>query len=311
MIVYDGATGTNLQLLRLTADDFGGAAFEGCNEVLVETRPDVVADLHRSFFDVGCDAVETDSFGDLPWVLADHGLSERGLAERARQLATKSALIARGVADDAAALTRETKWVAGSLGPGTKIASLGQISFAEQRDGYQVAAEGLLAGGVDLFIVETVQDLRGAEAAIAGCRRAMEAAGKPVPIQVQVTVDATGRMLMGTDLATALTTLVALGADVVGVNCATGPAGLYEHIGRLSRLSSVPIAVMPSAGLPIPGLTSAGLPSVVGGDLRYEVTPDQLAEHLRRFVTERGVSIVGGCCGTTPAHLKAVVEALR
>src|SRR6202048_4246849 len=177
VVIFDGATGTNLQLRDLGPDDFGGPALEGCNELLCDTRPDVIADLHRSFLDVGVDVVETDSFGSLPWVLAEYGI-----AERTHELALKSARIAREVADG-----YDGRWVAGSLGPGTKIASLGQISFADQRDGYQEAARGLLDGGVDLLVIETVQDLLQAKSAIIGCRRAMAAMGRTVPIQVQVT----------------------------------------------------------------------------------------------------------------------------
>ena len=231
VVIFDGATGTNLQLRNLGPDDFGGPRSEGCNEILVDTRPDVVAELHRSFLDVGSDVVETDSFGSLPWVLAEYGLETR-----AHELAAKSAEIARDVMGSPGS----GRWVAGSLGPGTKIASLGQISFADMRDGYQVAAEGLLAGGVDLFVIETVQDLLQAKAAIIACRRAMYAAGRQVPIQVQVTIETTGRMLMGTEIGAALTTLEALRPDVIGLNCATGPAEMSEHLRYLSHRSRTP-----------------------------------------------------------------------
>jgi 5-methyltetrahydrofolate--homocysteine methyltransferase len=290
VVIFDGATGTNLQLRHLGPDDFGGPSLEGCNEVLVDTRPDVVADLHRSFFDVGCDVVETDSFGCLPWVLAEYGLSHR-----TRELAVKSARIAREVAGGG------DRWVAGSLGPGTKIASLGQMTFADQRDGYQEAAAGLLEGGVDLFVIETVQDLLQAKAAIIGCRRAMAAAGRDVPLQVQVTIETTGRMLMGTEIGAALTTLDALRPDVVGLNCATGPVEMSEHLRYLSQRARTAISVLPNAGLP----------SVVDGHMHYDLTPGDLADHHARFVTEYGVSVVGGCCGTTPEHLKAVVDRCR
>ena len=293
VVIFDGATGTNLQLRHLGPDDFGGAALEGCNEILVDTRPDVIVDLHQSFFDVGCDVVETDSFGSLPWVLAEYGL-----ADRTRELATKAARIARDVAGPTDTAGR---WVAGSLGPGTKIASLGQITFVDQRDGYQEAAAGLLDGGVDLLIIETVQDLLQAKAAIIGCRRAMADIGREVPIQVQVTIETTGRMLMGTEIGAALTTLDALRPDVIGLNCATGPAEMSEHLRYLSQRSRVPISVLPNAGLP----------SVVEGQMHYDLTPGQLAEHHARFISEYGISVVGGCCGTTPEHLKAVVDACR
>jgi 5-methyltetrahydrofolate--homocysteine methyltransferase len=292
VVVFDGATGTNMQLRHLGPDDFGGPALEGCNEVLVDTRPDVVADLHRSFFDVGCDVVETNSFGSLPWVLAEYGL-----ADRTRELAAKAARIACEVAGP----DRHGRWVAGSLGPGTKIASLGQIAFTDQRDGYELAATGLLEGGVDLLVVETVQDLLQAKAAIIGCRRAMAACGRQVPIQVQVTIETTGRMLMGTEIGAALTTVEALSPDIIGLNCATGPAEMSEHLRYLSQRATTPISVLPNAGLP----------SVVEGQMHYDLTPAQLAEHHARFVAEYGVSVVGGCCGTTPEHIAAVVERCR
>ena len=207
VVVFDGATGTNLHTRELTADDFGGPVLEGCPEVLCDTRPDVIVDLHRSFFEVGVDVVETDSFGVMPWVLAEYGISER-----THELAKKSAQIARDVADE------YDRWVAGSLGPGTKLASLGQISFTEMRDGYELSAQGLIEGGVDLLIVETVQDVLQGKAALIGCKRAMAAAGREVPIQLQVTIETNGRMLLGTEIGAALTTFLAFDPDVFGLN---------------------------------------------------------------------------------------------
>ena len=294
VVVFDGAVGTNLQLVSLSADDFGGPVMEGCNEVLVDTRPDVVAELHASFLDVGVDVVETNSFGDLPWVLGEYGI-----AERTHELALSSARIARSVADDFAADGRP-RWVAGSLGPGTKIVSLGQISFATMRDGYEVAARGLLEGGVDLLVLETVQDLLEAKAGMIACRRAMAAVGRRVPLQVQVTIEQTGTMLMGTEIAAALTALSALRPDVMGLNCATGPREMGEHLRYLCAHATMPLACLPNAGLP----------SVVEGRMHYDLTPAELAAFHHRFVTELGVSVVGGCCGTTPAHLGAVIEAV-
>ena len=291
IVVFDGATGTNIQALGLGPDDFGGAAFEGCNEILAVTRPEVVAALHRSFFDVGCQVVETDSFGSLPWVLAEYGI-----AGRARELAKAAAAIARDVADGYG----PGHWVAGCLGPGTKLASLDQISFTDMRDGYEEAATGLLEAGVDLILIETVQDLLQAKAAIIGSRRAMAQAGRDVPLQVQVTIEQTGRMLMGSEVGAALTTIDALRPDVVGINCATGPKEMGEHLRYLAAHSRVPVSCLPNAGLP----------SVVDGKMHYDLKPEELAEHHRRFATELGVNVLGGCCGTTPAHLRAVVEAL-
>ncbi|HEX3426670.1 MAG TPA: methionine synthase [Acidimicrobiales bacterium] len=295
VVIFDGATGTNLQLRQLGPDDFGGPVMEGCNEVLCDTRPDVVADLHRSFFDVGVDVVETNSFGSLPWVLAEYGI-----ARRTRELAAKAARIAREVAQGYRGGDRDA-WVAGSLGPGTKLVSLGQISFGELRDGYQEAAAGLLEGGVDLFVIETCQDLLQVKAAVIGCRRATAAAGRQVPIQAQVTIELTGRMLMGTEIGAALTTLDALRPDVVGINCATGPEEMSEHLRYLSQHARMPISCLPNAGLP----------SVVEGHMHYDLTPEQLASHQARFITDYGLSVIGGCCGTTPEHLAAVVAACR
>jgi 5-methyltetrahydrofolate--homocysteine methyltransferase len=291
IVIFDGATGTNLQALGLGPDDFGGPTYEGCNEILCATRPEVIADLHRSFLDAGCQVVETDSFGSLPWVLGEYGS-----AGRARELARAAGTIARSVADSYG----PGRWVAGSLGPGTKIASLGQISFTEMRDGYAEAAAGLIAGGVDLLVIETVQDLLQAKAAMIGCRQAMAGAGREVPLQVQVTVETTGRMLLGSEVGAALTTLDAMRPDVIGLNCATGPAEMGEHLRYLSAHSRVPISCLPNAGLP----------SVVGGEMHYDLTPGQLADYCRRFAVDLGVSVLGGCCGTTPAHLSAVVDAL-
>ena len=292
VLIYDGATGTNLQLRDLSADDFGGPSMEGCNEILVATRPDVIADLHRSFFEVGSEVVETDSFGSLPITLAEYGI-----ADRAYELNRTAAEIAKEVAHGFTTPDRP-RWVAGSIGPGTKFPSLGQIRFAEMRDAYEVQARGLLDGGVDLLIIETVFDLLQAKAAIIGSRRAMAATDRQVPIQVQVTIELTGRMLPGTEIAAALTALDAMRPDVIGLNCATGPAEMHEHLRHLSRHCRVPISCLPNAGLP----------SVVDGKMHYDLTPAQLAEYHHGFVTELGVSVIGGCCGTTPEHLKAVVE---
>ncbi|MGH9190740.1 MAG: methionine synthase [Acidimicrobiales bacterium] len=295
VVVFDGAAGTNLQLRDLTADDFGGPAFEGCNEILVDTRPDVIADLHASFLDVGCEVVETNSFGSLSVTLAEYGI-----AERSHELNLKAARLAREVADGYSK-PGEPRWVAGSIGPGTKFPSLGQIRFVAFRDAYEEQAAGLLEGGVDLLIIETVFDLLQAKAAIIGSRRAMAALGREVPIQVQVTVELTGRMLPGTEIGAALTTLEALRPDVIGLNCATGPTEMHEHLRHLSRHCRVPISCLPNAGLP----------SVVDGKMHYDLTPEGLAEHHAGFVTELGVSVIGGCCGTTPEHLRAVIERCR
>src|SRR5947209_347395 len=288
VVVYDGATGTNLQLLDLTADDFGGPALEGCNEMLCLTRPDVVEQLHRSFFDVGVDVVETNSFGSFSVVLREYDI-----ADRSYELARSSA----GIAHEVAASYGD-RWVAGSMGPGTRLPSLGQIRFADLRDAYFDLARGLLDGGVDLLLIETVQDLLQAKAAMIASRRAMAETGRQVPIQVQVTIETTGRMLLGTEIGAALTVLEAMKPDVIGLNCATGPREMSEHLRHLSHYSTVPIACLPNAGLP----------SIVDGKTHYDLTPDELAEFHARFVSDLGVSVVGGCCGTTPELMAAVIS---
>src|SRR5579884_4213604 len=295
VVIFDGAMGTSLQLAGLTAEDFGGPALEGCNEALVLSKPEAVAAVHRAFLEVGVDVIETNAFGAFRTVLAEYGLQDR-----VHDINLAAARIAREAAD-AASTPERPRWVAGNLGPGTKFPTLGQISYGELRDNYQEQAIALLEGGVDLLLVETVYDLLQAKAAINGCKRAMVEAGRRVPLQVQVTIELTGRMLPGTEIGAALAALEPMRPDVIGLNCATGPAEMGEAVRYLSQHSRLPISTLPNAGLP----------SVVDGAMHYDLTPDQLAEHLSRFVTELGVSVVGGCCGTTPEHLRAVVERCR
>ena len=292
IVVFDGAMGTSIQARDLGPDDFGGADLEGCNEVLVATRPDVVRDVHASFLAVGCDAVEANAFGAFPLVLAEYGI-----AERSRELSEAAGRLAHETAAEFSTPNRP-RWAVGNLGPGTKLPSLGQIDFATLRDGYQLSAEGLLVGGVDVLLVETVYDLLQAKAALVACRRAMAAVGRHVPLMVQVTIETTGRMLVGSEIGAALTTLDALRPDVVGLNCATGPLEMTEHVRFLSQHARPFLSVLPNAGLP----------SVVDGRTHYDLTPDGLAEAHDRFTTEFGVNVVGGCCGTTPEHLRRVVE---
>ena len=295
VLIYDGATGTNFQLQELCADDFGGASFEGCNELLTVTNPHAVELLHRSFLDVGVDVIETDSFGAFGVVLGEYGI-----ADRAHELALASATIARRVADDYAS-PGSPRFVAGSIGPGTKFPTLGQISYDDLSASYEELAFGLLEGGVDLLLVETMFDLLSGKAAIAACHRAMVRHGRVVPIQAQVTIEITGRMLPGTEIGAAITSLSALGIDLIGLNCATGPVEMYEPLRQLSETAPMPLSCLPNAGLP----------SVVDGKMHYDLSPDALAEHLAKFVTEYGLQVVGGCCGTTPEHMARVIEAVR
>ncbi|HEV8116733.1 MAG TPA: homocysteine S-methyltransferase family protein, partial [Acidimicrobiales bacterium] len=292
VVVFDGATGTNLQLCDLGPDDFGGPALEGCNEILVRTRPEVIRQLHASFLEVGVDCIETDSFGSSSVVLAEYDL-----AGEAHALNVEAAVLAREMADSYATPDRP-RWVAGSMGPTTKLPTLGHITYREMRDSFEEQAAGLLAGGVDLFIIETQQDLLAVKAAMNGCRRAMRAAGRQVPLQIQVTIETNGRMLVGSEIGAALVSIDAMRADVIGLNCATGPGEMTEHLRHLQANSAMPISCLPNAGLP----------SIVDGRTHYDLTPGELAEHHARFITELGVSVVGGCCGTSPDHLRAVVD---
>jgi 5-methyltetrahydrofolate--homocysteine methyltransferase len=293
VVVFDGAMGTNLQLMDLTAEDFGGPDLEGCNELLVVSRPDAIDRVHRSFLEVGCDVVETDTFGAFAPVLAEYGQGDR-----VHELNLAAATLARQAADDFST-PEKPRWVAGSIGPGTKFPTLGQIRYADLRDAYQAQAAALIEGGVDLIIIETVFDLLQAKAAINGARRAMRAAGVLLPIQTQVTIELTGTMLPGTEVGAALCALDAMGVDLIGLNCATGPSEMFEPLRHLTGHSSLPVSCLPNAGLP----------TVVDGAMHYDLTPDQLAEYHRQFVSELGVSVVGGCCGTTPEHLAEVVAA--
>ncbi len=294
VLVFDGATGTNLQLMDLSPEDFGGEHLAGCNEVLVATKPDAIDRLHRSFLEVGCDVVETDTFGSFSIVLAEYGLEHR-----ATELSRTATDIARRAAD-AYSTPGKPRFVAGSIGPGTKFPTLGQIPYADLRASYVDQARAILEGGADLFIIETMFDLLGAKAAINACRLAMAEVGRRIPLQVQVTIELTGRMLPGTEIGAALTALEAMQIDVIGLNCATGPQEMGEPLRYLAEHAQIPISCLPNAGLP----------SVVNGAMHYDLTPEQLADYHYRFVTELGINAVGGCCGTTPAHLAAVIERL-
>ena len=295
VVVFDGAFGTYVQDQSLTADDFGGQHLEGCNELLAITRPDLIAKMHEDFLTVGVDALETATFGSFSTVLAEYGI-----ADRAHEMTLAAARIAREVANSFESDGRP-RYVAGSVGPGTKLPSLGHISFVNLRDTYEEHARALIEGGVDLLLIETCMDLLQIKSAMQGGRRAMKALGREVPIQVQVTMETTGRMLVGTEIGAALTALLAMKPDVLGINCATGPAEMQEHLRHLSQHSPIPISVLPNAGLP----------SVVDGRTHYDLTPAQLAEFHRHHVQDLGIRVVGGCCGTTPEHLRQVVEAVR
>jgi len=282
-----------LQAQNPTLDDFQG--HEGCNEILNVTRPDIVRAVHEAYLDVGVDCIETNTFGAN---LGNFG--EYGIVERIEELSEVGARIAREVAD-AYSTPDRPRWVIGSMGPGTKLPTLGHVTYAELRDAYERNAAGLIAGGVDALLVETCQDLLQAKAALNGARRAIEAAGVDVVLIGQVTIEQNGAMLMGSEIGAALTALEPLGLDLIGLNCATGPAEMSEHLRYLARHARIGLSCMPNAGLP--ELTADGA--------RYPLTPQELADAHEIFVRDYGLSLVGGCCGTTPEHLRLVVERVR
>ncbi|MEE1929181.1 methionine synthase [Streptomyces sp. TRM 70351] len=294
VVVADGAMGTMLQAQEPSLEDF--QQLEGCNEVLNVTRPDIVRSVHEEYFAVGVDCVETNTFG------ANHAaLGEYDITERVFELSEAGARLAREVADEFTGADGRVRWVLGSMGPGTKLPTLGHAAYPVLRDAYQRNAEGLIAGGADALLVETTQDLLQTKAAVLGARRALEATGLDLPVVCSVTVETTGTMLLGSEIGAALTALEPLGIDLIGMNCATGPAEMSEHLRYLSRHSRVPLACMPNAGLPVLGKDGA----------HYPLTAAELADAQESFVTEYGLSLVGGCCGTTPEHLRQVVERVR
>ena len=292
VLVFDGATGTSLQQMDLTAEDFGGAALEGCNENLVFTRPDAVQAVHRQFLEVGCDVIETDTFGAASTVLVEYDLQDQAFAINKR-----AAELAREVAD-AYSTPEKPRFVAGSIGPTTKLPTLGHIGFDEMRDAFAEQAEGLIAGDVDLFIVETCQDVLQIKAALQGIEQAFGKTGQRRPLMVSVTMETTGTMLVGSDIAAVVAILEPFPIDVLGLNCATGPEQMKEHVRYLSEHSPFVVSCIPNAGLP----------ENIGGVAHYRLTPVEMKMQLMHFVEDLGVQVIGGCCGTTPAHIGALAE---
>lgn len=293
VLLCDGGTGTLIQAETWDLErDFLG--LENCSEILCATRPDFVRRIHRAYFEAGADCVETNSFGANKIVLA-----EFDLVERTYELNHAAAALAREVADEFS--TPEwPRYVLGSMGPGTRLPSLGHTDFDTLEDSYYEQARGLLDGGVDALLLETNQDLLTMKAAICGARRAFATQGRQVPIIAQVTIETTGTMLVGSDIGCAVTTLAAMDVDAIGLNCATGPAEMAEHVKFLGENWPGLISVMPNAGLPM----------LVDGRTEYPLGPDELADWQQRFVEEDGVNLIGGCCGTTPAHTARLREML-
>ncbi|MFN0118698.1 MAG: methionine synthase [Elusimicrobiota bacterium] len=289
IFVFDGAMGTNLQRFNPTVDDYQGK--EGCTEVLCFSRPDWLKEVHASFFKAGCDIVETNSFGANRIVLSEFDLSDKVI-----EYNKTAAQIAKDIARQFSTPDKP-RYVAGSIGPGTKLPSLGHIDFDSLRFSYAEQCEGLLLGGADLLLIETCQDLLQVKAAINGALDAQKKLKIQVPLNIQVTIESTGTMLVGSDMATAISVLECFPVDTIGLNCATGPREMSEHVRTLGQLTDRYISVLPNAGLP----------ENVGGKAVYKLTPQDLATHLVEFIQLHGVNVVGGCCGTTPEHLKEVV----
>ena len=290
VIIADGAMGTMLQDANPTLEDFQG--HEGCNEILNVSKPELVKSVHRKYLDVGVDAIETNTFG-ANWA----NLAEYGIEDRIYELAFAGGKLAREVADEFTS-TDKPRWVLGSLGPGTKLPTLLHTDYLKLKDAYCIASNGLLDGGVDALLIETTQDLLQAKAAINGAREAIDKCERDVVLIAQVTVEATGTMLLGSEIGAALNALEPLNIDLIGLNCATGPAEMSEHLRVLAKNSTIGISVMPNAGLPQLGPKGAS----------YPLGPDELADYLENFVDSYGLTLVGGCCGTTPAHMDAVVK---
>ena len=296
VLVYDGAMGTSLQKMKLTAQHFGGERTNGCNDYLVISYPQAVEAVHRSFLEVGVDVIETDTFRANRITLGDYGLAQRTIE------------INRTAAELAVRLAREygDRFVAGSMGPSGKLPSaddpeLSNITFDELVDVFREQAVGLIQGGVDVLLIETSQDILEVKAAITGCHRAFVETGVFLPIQAQVTLDTTGRMLLGTDIAAALAILEGLEIDVIGLNCSTGPEHMRQPIAYLGENASLPVSCIPNAGLPLN----------VDGEAVYPLEPEPFANAMLEFVEKNGIRLVGGCCGTTPDHLKLLVEKIN
>jgi 5-methyltetrahydrofolate--homocysteine methyltransferase len=295
IVVFDGAMGTNLQVQNLTLDDFGGLRFEGCNENLLVTRPDAVENVHSAFLEVGCDVIETNSFNGTPVDFAEYDIGDK-----AYDMNVLAARLAKRVAGDFSTKA-QPRWVAGSMGPGRKLPTLGHITFLDLKAAYREQVRGLIDGGVDLLIVETCQDLLQTKAALSAIFEHFESVRARVPVIAQVTIEVFGTMLNGTEIGAALTALAPFPIDVIGMNCGTGPRHMTESIRYLCENAPLPVSVLPNAGLP----------SVVDGKMHYDETPETFTAQVIHFAGDFGVNVVGGCCGTTPAHLKLVVEAMR
>ncbi|MFM8322711.1 MAG: methionine synthase [Chloroflexota bacterium] len=299
VLVFDGAMGTSLQAQKLGPADFGGERYNGCNDYLVISRPQAVEAVHRSFLEAGVDVLETDTFRSNRLTLGEYGLQARVI-----EINHAAAALARRLADEYTT-PAQPRFVAGSIGPSGKLPSaddpeLSNIQYEELADVFREQAVGLIQGGVDLLLIETSQDILEVKAAIQGVQRAFEETRAWLPLQVQITLDTTGRMLLGTDIAAALAILEDLPVDVIGLNCSTGPEHMRQPMAYLGEHTRLPVSCIPNAGLPLN----------VDGEAIYPLEPEPFAEALAGFVEKHAISVVGGCCGTTPAHLQRLVQRL-
>jgi 5-methyltetrahydrofolate--homocysteine methyltransferase len=300
VLIYDGAMGTNIQRYQLSAEDYGGQKTEGCNEYLLLTKPSVIEEIHTGFLEAGCDVLEADSFTG-----SRIKLDEYGLGNLTHEINLSAARLGRRLADRYST-PQQPRFVAGSIGPTGMLPSsndplLSNITYQQLVAVFQEQAAALLEGGVDLLLIETSQDILEVRAAITGIRRAMQQTGRSVPIQAQVSLDTSGRMLLGSDIAAVMTILAALRVDIIGLNCSTGPEHMREPVRFLAENCPLPISTIPNAGIPLN----------VNGQAVYPMEPEPMAEALREFITEFGVNIVGGCCGSSHEHLRAIVRACR
>ena len=288
LIIFDGGTGTSFQNLNLTADDFGGKELEGCNENLVLSSPKVVEKVHNSFLEAGCHVIETNTFGASSIVL-----DEYDIADKAYEINKNAALIAKKAAAKYASFDKP-RFVAGSIGPTTKLPTLGHIDFDELKQSYKEQIYGLTDGGVDLLLIETCQDVLQIKSALLATKEVLDSKNIDIPIMVSITMETTGTMLVGSDIASALTILEPFNIDILGLNCATGPEQMKEHIKYLSENSPFAISCIPNAGLP----------ENIGGIAHYRLKPIELKMQLMNFIYDFNVQLIGGCCGTTPEHIK-------
>ena len=297
VLIYDGAMGTTLQTMNLSEQDFGGAKLVGCNDCLVLSAEQIIANVHRAFLEAGADVIETDTFRANRLTMRDYGLEERVV-----EMNRKAAQIARQAAD-AFASAEQPKFVAGSMGPTGKLIStddpqMSDVTFEELAEVYREQARGLIQGGVDLLLIETSQDILEVKAAVEGIKRAFKDEGLVLPIQAQVTLDVNGKMLLGTEISAALAILEGVGVNIVGLNCSTGPEHMRPSIQYLSEHATLPVSCIPNAGLPMN----------VNGEAVYPMQPAEFSDRLSEYVSQYGVRVVGGCCGTTPEHIRQLAD---